>query len=102
MNVVRDMEQILFDYVKLLPIYDIKDIHNGQDIFNALYPDAEQDIKDVLFDLIKQELDYKYIIDNIKDWLKNQSESVIEDSEDEEEDIEDEDTKTDNKESDNE
>lgn len=97
MNVIRDMEQILFDYVKLLPIYDIKDIHNGQDIFNALHPDAEQDIKDVLFDLIKQELDYKYIIDNIKDWLKNQSDSLIEDTEDEEED-----TETNNQESDNE
>lgn len=97
MNVVRDIEQILFDYIKLLPIYDIKDIHNGQDIFNALHPDAEQDIKDVLFDLIKQELDYRYIIDNIKDWLKNQSDSLIEDTEDEEED-----TETNNQESDNE
>jgi hypothetical protein len=97
MNVVRDIEQILFDYIKLLPIYDIKNIHNGQDIFNALHPDAEQDIKDVLFDLIKQELDYRYIIDNIKDWLKNQSDSVIEDTEDEEED-----TETNNQESDNE
>ena len=97
MNVVRDIEQILFDYIKLLPIYDIKNIHNGQDIFNALHPDAEQDIKDVLFDLIKQELDYRYIIDNIKDWLKNQSDSLIEDTEDEEED-----TETNNQESDNE
>jgi hypothetical protein len=95
MNVVRDVEQILFDYIKILPIYDVKDIHNGQDIFNALHPDAEQDIKDVLFDLIKQELDYTHIIDNIKDWLKDQSESIIEDSEDEEEDEESNDQETD-------
>ena len=89
-------EEILFDYISLLPTNEVSKIYNGSDILNSLSYDAEQDIKDRVWELLKEELNYKNIIISLHNWLKNQSYNEIEEEEESEEQQEsDEETKTD-------
>jgi len=79
-------EEILFDYItELLPINEVKEIYNGSDILNSLSYDAEEDIKERVWNLLKEELNYKHIIESVKNWLKSQSYNNIEEDEENEE-----------------
>ena len=82
-------EEILYDYItKVLPTPEIKEISNGNDILNSLSPDAEEDIKERIWEAIKEELNYRSVVEAVQDWLKKVCDSDVEDEEDEDENTE--------------
>jgi len=64
---------------------DRKEIWNGEDCLNSLTYDAISDIQERLWDLMKSELNWKFIVDKIKKYVKEEASSS--ESEDEEENI---------------
>lgn len=93
---IEQTEGILYDYIiQILPLEEIKEIHNGDDIINSLSSDAEEDIKERVWELIKEELNYKSIVEAVKDWLRNNTNTSEDDSEEEEEDEDSEENTTD-------
>lgn len=71
-----------------LPVNEIRQIYNGEDILNSLSYDAIEDIKDRVWELLKDELNYLLIVDKIRTDLKNAPDTEIEDEEENEEDYE--------------
>jgi hypothetical protein len=88
-GVVQLTEEILYDYItKILPTPEIKEISNGNDILNSLSYDAEEDIKERVWEAIKEELNYRSVIEAVQDWLKNVCDSDVEEEQDEDENTE--------------
>ena len=84
MTVCDNVEEILFKYVtETLTLGEITKIHCGGDILNSLSMDAEEEIKERVWELIKEEMNYRRIVDEIHDWLKKNS--ICDDADDEEE-----------------
>ena len=82
-SVINLTEELLFECItKTLSMNDIKQIYNGNDILNSLSYDAEEDIKERIWEVIKQEINYRNIVQEIKDWLKIYLESENEEEED--------------------
>lgn len=85
-GVIQLTEETLYDYVtNILPIEDAREIHNGSDILNSLSPDAEEDLKERVWDLVKQELNYRNIVELVQEWLENQPQDELEEEEQEQE-----------------
>jgi hypothetical protein len=81
-GVIQLTEEILHEYVtQMLPTHAIKEITNKSDILNSLSYDAEEDIKERVWELIKEELNYRSIVESIENWLKNICDSDIEEEE---------------------
>ena len=59
-----------------------KDIHNGEDVLRSLSMDAEDEVKNQVWELVKRELNYRWIVDKVKDEVSNQPETENEDEED--------------------
>jgi hypothetical protein len=86
-GVIQLTEETLYDYVtNILSVEDAREIHNGSDILNSLSPDAEEDLKERVWDLVKQELNYRNIVDLVQEWLQNHPENIIETDEEQAED----------------
>jgi hypothetical protein len=83
MDACFEIEETLFDYIiSCLTNNEAKNIHCGNDILNSLSNDAEEDIKHRAWELIKQELNYKKVVEKVQDWLKeNSCEEVNEEEE---------------------
>ena len=95
-GVIQLTEETLYDYVRTLSVEDAREIHNGSDILNSLSPDAEEDLKERVWDLVKQELNYRNIVELVYEWLQNQpEEEVEEDCQTQENDSSDDDSKDD-------
>lgn len=78
-GVIQLTEETLYDYVtNILSVEDAREIHNGSDIINSLSPDAEEDLKERVWDLVKQELNYRNIVELVYEWLENQPQEEIE------------------------
>ena len=77
-GVIQLTEETLYDYVRTLSVEDVREIHNGSDILNSLSPDAEEDLKERVWELVKQELNYRNIVELVYEWLENQPEEEIE------------------------
>jgi hypothetical protein len=78
-GVIQLTEETLYDYVtNILSVEDSRNIHNGNDILNSLSHDAEEDLKERVWDLVKQELNYKNIVELVHEWLENQPQEEIE------------------------
>ena len=60
-----------------------KNIYNGEDVLRSLSMDAEEEVKDRVWELVKRELNYRWIVDKVKDEVANQPETDKEDEEDE-------------------
>ena len=93
-GVIQLTEETLYDYVtNILPVDDTRNIHNGNDILNSLSHDAEEDLKERVWELVKQELNYRNIVELVHEWLENQpQEEIEEENETVEESISDDDT----------
>jgi len=79
-----EVEDLFLLFLKTLPIPDQKNIHNGQDILNALTYDSEEELKNEIWNIIKYSTNYLRIAKTLQDDLK------IRIPDDEEEDPEDE------------
>jgi hypothetical protein len=70
MNVIEEAEDCIYDWIISLPEDEIRDIHDGEAILNSLNEEAEEEIKDQLWESIKSSLNFKTILNKIKIFLK--------------------------------
>ena len=86
MSAIQSAEEMLYDYiVSMLKRTEAKQIQCKYDILNSLNDDAEEDIKNEVWATIKEELNYKRIVEEVEEWLKNTSSEDEEEEEEEEE-----------------
>ena len=68
MDTKRELEDLIVTYVcHELPIADQHDIHNPIDILNRIDYDAENDLKERIWESILQELNWTSILNMIKE-----------------------------------
>lgn len=85
-SIASEAEHMLLEWiVRHLDRPEQKNIHNGEDVLRSLSMDAEEEVKDRVWELIKRELNYRWIVDKVKDEVANQPET---DNEEEDEDEE--------------
>ena len=61
-----------------------KNIYNGEDVLRSLSMDAEDEVKERVWELVKRELNYRWIVDKVKDEVANQPETDNEEENEEE------------------
>jgi len=89
-DILDEVEQMLAEYIiQMCSRDEKKEIWNGADILNALSMDAEEEVKDRIWCLVKGAVSWQAVVDRVKDDLatepESESESEVE-SENEEED----------------
>jgi hypothetical protein len=83
-SIASEAEQMLLEWiVRHLDRPEQKNIYNGEDVLRSLSMDAEEEVKDRVWELVKRELNYRWIVDKVKDEVANQPETDKEDEEDE-------------------
>lgn len=71
--IATEAEHMLLEWiVRHLDRPEQKDIHNGEDVLRSLSMDAEEEVKERVWELIKRELNYRWIVDKVKDEVANQ------------------------------
>ena len=82
-SILTEAESMLLQWiVRHLDRSEQKDIHNGEDVLRSLSMDAEDEVKNQVWELVKRELNYRWIVDKVKDEVSNQPETEDEDEED--------------------
>jgi hypothetical protein len=76
-----EIHDLFLSYMKTLPIPDQKEIRCGSDFLEKLTPDAEEDLKNEIWNRIKYNADYITIILSLQEYHRH----VLPDSDDEEE-----------------
>lgn len=76
------IEELILQYMKTLPIPIQKEISCGSDFLDNLSYDAEEDLKNEIWNRIKYNTDYITIILALRDYHK----TILPDSDDEEQD----------------
>ncbi len=90
-DILGEVEQMLAEYIiQMCSREEKKDIWNGSDVLNALAMDAEEEVKDRIWFLVKGALNWQEVVSKVKDDLALEPESESE-TEDEEETQEEED-----------
>jgi len=85
-SIVSEAEQMLLDWIlRHTDRSEQKDIHNGEDVLRSLSMDAEDDVKNQVWELVKRELNYRWIVDKVKDEIAEHPETEDEEEEEEEE-----------------
>ena len=93
-GILEEVEQMLAEYIiQMCSRKEKKDIWNGADILNALSMDAEDEVKDRVWFLVKGAVNWNVIVDKVKDDLANEPESESETEDEEEKEEEDEEEK---------
>jgi hypothetical protein len=90
MDILAEAEDLIMDWIMLLPIEDQQLIHNGSDVIECINEEAEEEIKDQLWYSIKNSLSYRAILNRLTLHLNSVVETQSEE-EDEDEDKENED-----------
>lgn len=80
-----EVENLFLNYLKTLPIPIQKEIFDGSDVLNNLSYDAEEDLKEEIWNRIKYNTDYITIILALRNYHK----TILPDSDSEEEEEED-------------
>lgn len=83
-SIVSEAEQMLLQWIiRHLDRTEQKDIHCGGDVLRSLSMDAEDEVRNQVWELIKNELNYGWIVDKVKEEIADHPET--EDEEEEEE-----------------
>lgn len=69
-DVVQHAENIIYDWIISLPNDDIENISNSRDILEAINEEAEQEIKNDLWNIILNSVDFSAIMYKIKLYAK--------------------------------
>jgi len=84
-SVASEAEQMLLEWiVRHLDRDEQKNIYNGEDVLRSLSMDAEDEVKERVWELVKRELNYRWIVDKVKDEVANQPETENEEENEEE------------------
>jgi hypothetical protein len=86
-HVLDEAEDMIYQWIMTLPEEDQRSLHNGADIINCITEDAEEDIKNELWEIIKNSLSYRSILHRLVVHLDEviETQSLSEDDEEEEE-----------------
>ena len=85
-SIASEAEHMLLEWiVRHLDRDEQKNIYNGEDVLRSLSMDAEEEVKERVWELVKRELNYRWIVDKVKDEVANQPETDIEEDEEDEE-----------------
>ena len=85
-SIATEAEHMLLEWiVRHLDRPEQKNIYNGEDVLRSLSMDAEDEVKERVWELIKRELNYRWIVDKVKDEVANQPETDKEEDEEDEE-----------------
>ena len=71
------MEELLLKYLVTLPMDDLKYINNGDDVCNSLNDDAVEDIKDVLFSMVSNAVNYSSVLERLEEYKNKQEEEIV-------------------------
>jgi HEPN domain-containing protein len=83
-SILTEAESMLLEWiVRHLDRSEQKDIHNGEDVLRSLSMDAEDEVKNQVWELVKRELNYRWIVDKVKDEVSNQPDTENEDEDEE-------------------
>jgi len=82
MSVKDEIEDFFLIFLMSLPYAERKEIWNGADCMNALTCDAEEDLKEEAWKLIKYSLNYSSIVERLKEQMKEEYEEQEEVEED--------------------
>ena len=85
-SIANEAEHMLLEWiVRHLDRPEQKNIYNGEDVLRSLSMDAEDEVKERVWELVKRELNYRWIVDKVKDEVANQPETDKEEDEEDEE-----------------
>jgi hypothetical protein len=65
MEILDEAEDLMYTWIMMLPIAEQRQIHNGSDIINCIDEEAEQDMKDAVWESIKNSLSYRSILNRL-------------------------------------
>jgi hypothetical protein len=89
-SILSEAEGMLVEWiVRHLDRSEQKDIHCGADILRSLSMDAEDEVKNQVWELVKRELNYGWVVNKVQDHIKNEPQTESE-NEDEYEEVEEE------------
>ena len=90
MDVLLNTEDIVLEYLDSLSLETQKAIQLEQDIISTFTHDAEQEMKDALWDLVRWNLNYSSVLEKLKEKLGDldTDDESVSDTESEEEDEE--------------
>lgn len=74
MDILQSIEDVVLEYLDTLPIETQKGIQFEQDIPNTFTYDAEQEMKDALWDLVSSNLNYSSILERLKEKVEESEE----------------------------
>jgi hypothetical protein len=79
-HILEEAEDLIYIWIMTLPEADQRNLHNGADIINSITNDAEEDIKNELWQSIKNSLSYRSILNRLVIYLNEivQTQSVEE------------------------
>jgi hypothetical protein len=83
-NVIQYAEEIVYDWLISLPNDDLDEIHNGNDVLAAINEEAEEEMKNEIWAVIKHQMSYGDILKNLRLYLSNQIRTPQSDEEEEE------------------
>jgi len=88
-SILSEAEGMLVEWiVRHLDRSEQKDIHCGADILRSLSMDAEDEVKNQVWELVKRELNYGWVVDKVQDHIQNEPQTESENEENEEEEEE--------------
>jgi hypothetical protein len=70
-NVIQYAEEVVYDWLISLPNDDLDQIHDGNDILATINEEAEEEIKNELWNVIKNQMSYGDILRNLRLYLSN-------------------------------
>lgn len=82
-NIIQYAEEVVYDWLLTLPNDDLDEIHNGNDIISTINEEAEEEMKNELWSVIKHQMSYGDILKNLKLYLSNQIRTAPESEEEE-------------------
>jgi len=85
MDILAEAEDLIYDWIMFLPIEDQQLIHNGADVIECINEEAEEEIKEQLWDSIKNSLSYRSILNRLTLHLNSVVETQSEEEEEENE-----------------
>jgi hypothetical protein len=86
-HILDEAEDLIFNWIMTLPESDQRDLHNGAGIIECIDEDAEEDIKNELWESIKNSLSYRSILNRLVVHLNEVVETQSEEESEEEETI---------------
>lgn len=68
-HILEEAEDLIYAWIMTLPEEDQRNLHNGADIIECITNDAEEDIKNELWESIKNNLSYRSILNRLVIYL---------------------------------